>query len=292
LIPKRKKTKNQLVDNFQAVVDRLRDGGMGCDNLIDSIINQLDRPANGNTPSGENSLRLELAIIKDTGVMIAIFTNAMEGDGFLAPDAFDAWHAVLDHVNNVIGKNGSPPVVPTVTAVAKLIAQNDVAEQDRLVKLTVAKAVIVAQKLESDSLGRFRDTLNILEGCRTLNFRFVEMNTIEALHVAIQSVQFIPSAVPLFGQLQSELVKYKKTDKCDLEMDTWAFWRTYYLELPVWYKVAAEVALIMVSSAGVERVFSMLNNFSKQQQNALNDYKEASVRIRYNENFRNKNFGY
>jgi hypothetical protein len=189
--------------------------------------------------------------------------------------------------------NGSPPVVPTVTAVAKLIAQNDVAEQDRLVKLTVAKAVIVAQKLESDSLGRFRDTLNILEGCRTLNFRFVEMNTIEALHVAIQSVQFIPSAVPLFGQLQSELVKYKKiADKCDLEMDTWVFWRTYYLELPVWYKVAAEVALIMVSSAGVERVFSMLNNFSKQQQNALNDYKEASVRIRYNENFRNKNFGY
>jgi hypothetical protein len=88
---------NQLVDNFQAVVDRLRDGGMGCDNLIDSIINQLDRPANGNTPSGENSLRLELAIIKDTGVMIANFTNAMEGDGFLAPDAFDAWHAVLDH---------------------------------------------------------------------------------------------------------------------------------------------------------------------------------------------------
>lgn len=195
----------------------------------------------------------------------------------------------MDHVNNVIGKNGSPPVVPTVRAVAQLIAPNDIAEQNRLVNLTVAKAIVVAQKLERDSLGRFRDTLNILEGSRTLNFRFVKMNTIEALHVAIQSVQFIPRAVPLFGQLQSELVKYKKiADSCDLEMDTWVFWRTHYLELPVWYKVAAEVALIMVSSAGVERVFSLLNRFDDQQQGALNDYKEASVRIRYNENFRNK----
>ena len=100
--------------------------------------------------------------------------------------------------------------------------------------------------------------------------------------------------VPIYDKLVAELDKYKEiADGCDRGMDTWVFWRTYYLVLPTWYKVAAEVALIMVSSAAVERVFSLLTcMFDKQQQRALNDYKEASVRIRYNDNFRNKNFGY
>ena len=62
------------------------------------------------------------------------------------------------------------------------------------------------------------------------------------------------------------------------------------LRLPsVWYKGAAEVALVMCSSASVERVFSQLNcMFDKHQQQALNDYKEASIKIRYNENYRDK----
>ena len=69
--------------------------------------------------------------------------------------------------------------------------------------------------------------------------------------------------------------------------DGWIFWRSYYNSLPTWYKVAADVALIMTSSASVERVFSLLNSrFSDQQQRALRDYKEGSVRITYNERFR------
>lgn len=69
--------------------------------------------------------------------------------------------------------------------------------------------------------------------------------------------------------------------------DGWAFWRSYYNSLPYWYKVAADVALVMTSSASVERVFSLLNSrFNDQQQRALKDYKEASLRITYNERFR------
>jgi hypothetical protein len=32
-----------------------------------------------------------------------------------------------------------------------------------------------------------------------------------------------------------------------------------YISVPLWHKVAAEVALVMCSSASVERVFSLLN---------------------------------
>ena len=49
----------------------------------------------------------------------------------------------------------------------------------------------------------------------------------------------------------------------------------------------AEVALVMTSSDSVERDFSLLNSrFSDKQRRALNDYKEASLIIRYNEKFR------
>jgi hypothetical protein len=63
----------------------------------------------------------------------------------------------------------------------------------------------------------------------------------------------------------------------------------HYISLPLWYKVAAEVALIMCSSASVERVFSLPNcMFDEHQHQVLNDYKEASIKIRYNENYRQR----
>ncbi len=136
--------------------------------------------------------------------------------------------------------------------------------------------------------------MSIFEGARNVNFKFIKDNTIEALLVAIHQVNYIPLAVPIYDRLVAELDKYKEiADGCDRGMDTWVFWRTYYLALPMWYTVDAEVVFIMVSSAAVERVFSLLTfMFDDQQQRALNDYKEASVRIRYNENFRCKKFGY
>jgi hypothetical protein len=77
--------------------------------------------------------------------------------------------------------------------------------------------------------------------------------------VATHSVNYIPLAVPIYDRLVAELGKYKEiADGCDRDMDIWVFWRTYYLALPMWNTVDAEVVFIMVSSAAVERVFSLL----------------------------------
>jgi hypothetical protein len=92
-----------------------------------------------------------------------------------------------------------------------------------------------------------------------------------------------------FAALKRELRIYKEKADAYENEDGWLFWRTFYNVLPTWYKVAADVALVMTSSACVERVFSLLNNrFSDQQQRALQDYKECTVRIVYNETFRDK----
>lgn len=147
------------------------------------------------------------------------------------------------------------------------------------------------EKIESDSLTRFKDTLQVLRGCRLVGYQFVKDTTHEALEEEIVFIQQLPVAVPLFDDLHAELRTYKKlADGFDREEDDgWAFWRRYYISLPLWYKVAAEVALVMCSSASVGRVFSLLHClFDDHQHQCLNDYKEASVMIRYNENFRSR----
>ena len=54
-------------------------------------------------------------------------------------------------------------------------------------------------------------------------------------------------------------------------------------QLPHWASLVKKLLLIQPSLASAERVFSLLNNaLNDQQDNALEDYLEASVMTRYN----------
>jgi hypothetical protein len=60
-----------------------------------------------------------------------------------------------------------------------------------------------------------------------------------------------------------------------------------YLQLPDWYAGAAEVAIIFTSSAMAERCFSLYEvMFSSHETMALEDFREASVKMTYNSNKR------
>ena len=70
----------------------------------------------------------------------------------------------------------------------------------------------------------------------------------------------------------------------DEELDAMLFWRQHRLSLPHWSRLAFIVALFQPSSAAAERVFSMMEaRFDDTQSNALEDYRAASVMLRYNE---------
>ena len=56
--------------------------------------------------------------------------------------------------------------------------------------------------------------------------------------------------------------------------------------LPHWVALIRKLLLVQPSFASAERVFSFLNTLSVQQEGALEDYIEASVMIRYNNNQR------
>lgn len=285
------RTAVQVGDNFQLIKDIINNEDVGCANLMETLQGIIYRPAANGEPSGEHTLRLELALIKDVGEPIAYFCNHFEGDGFLSPYAFDYWNHLNDHLRTVVYRFGEADYDSNLRVVARELAPENLQDEQDLVEATIEKAKIVLEKLESDTVTRFRDTLHILRGCRILGFQFVKETTIEALQEEIVYIQYLPIAVPLLDGLQAELRMYKNlADGFDEEeKDGWTFWRRYFIRLPIWYKVAEEAALVMCSSASVERVFSLLNClFDDQQQKCLNDYKEASVMIRYNENYRER----
>ena len=255
------RTAVQVGDKFDLIKDIVENQDVGCESLIASLRAIINQPANGAIPSGEQTLRLELALIKDAGESIASFCNNFEGDGFLAPYAYDRWNDMNDHLRVVVERYIEEDYPSTCCNVAREIAPYDLDSQQILMQLTVSKAIVVAQKLESDSLTRFRDTLKVLRGCRLLGYQFVKNTTVEALEEEVHFVQLLPIAVPIIDGLLLELKTYKRIANTynNDEEDGWSFWMRYYNSLPLWYKVAAEVALVMCSSASVERVFSQLN---------------------------------
>lgn len=285
------RTAVQVGDNFQLIKEIILNQDVGCASLMDTLRTIITRPAQNGQPCGETILRLELALIKDVGEPIAYFCNHFEGDGFLVPYAFDHWNNLTDHVRVVVERYHEAEYLSNCRSVAVNITPDRPNEQQELVELTIVKATAVLEKIESDSNTRFRETLKILRGCRLLGYQFIRDITYEALEEEIYFVQHIPAAVPLFDGLKAELRTYKRLadNFNDPDDDGWMFWRRFFVTVPIWYKVASEVALVMCSSAAVERVFSLLNClFDDQQHQCLNDYKEASIMIRYNENFRER----
>ncbi len=60
------------------------------------------------------------------------------------------------------------------------------------------------------------------------------------------------------------------------------WWAAHCETLPNWAAVVKKLLLIQPSSASAERVFSLLNTFSSQQEHALEDCLESSAMLRYN----------
>jgi hypothetical protein len=89
--------------------------------------------------------------------------------------------------------------------------------------------------------------------------------------------------------LRNGLKEYKERADAQLALpeekrpSLWDFWKASSLALTRWWAMAREVALIIPSSWTVERVFSLLaQGLGDNQLSALEDYIFASVMVRYN----------
>uniref|UniRef100_A0A1X7TZ63 HAT C-terminal dimerisation domain-containing protein n=1 Tax=Amphimedon queenslandica TaxID=400682 RepID=A0A1X7TZ63_AMPQE len=98
----------------------------------------------------------------------------------------------------------------------------------------------------------------------------------------LNSFQFLQNSVP---DSKAELATYlaKAEGVSDVTIDVIEWWKGHEKELPAWVAAAKMVLVVQPTLGAAERVFSILNNtFNYQQNNALQDYMEASVIMQYN----------
>ena len=156
----------QIYNHFDKVVEIIRDNDLGCASLMGQLEEILE--------VDKDTLLLELALINDSDEPIANFCNRFEGDGYLAPYVYDKWNGLSEHMSHVLDDFTQPQYQSAVRTVATKIAHDDLNMLDQMIKDTVVKAIPVAQKLQSDTVVRLRDTLNIFRGCRLLGYQFVK----------------------------------------------------------------------------------------------------------------------
>ena len=89
---------------------------------------------------------------------------------------------------------------------------------------------------------------------------------------------------PEISDLKAELPAYlAKCEDLNESCDKLQWWKSQKSTLSHWASVAKRILTVQPSSAAVERVFSFLNSsFGEQQEQAVQDYIEASVMLRYN----------
>ena len=137
----------QVSANYFLIKDIILNEDVGCDNLMATLRGIINEPADNNLASSEDILRLELALIKDAGEPIASFCNFFEGDGFLAPYAYDSWNSLNNHLRVVVNRYTERNCPYTCPEIVMEIAEGSEELQQALMEVTVAKAITVMEKL-------------------------------------------------------------------------------------------------------------------------------------------------
>lgn len=251
------------------------------------------------TPGVVEDLRMELAMATDVGDNLVKLSYRQEGDSeLLCATTYDHWTGVLHTLDRMTSPHtpadARAVLLPNVSANAAALAASP-QQAIALVQVAAERMRLVFDKMQEDTTNRLQRTLHILRACRVLNCDFVARTPLPALQQELLLLEVIPLCAPALMQsdLLAELPRYKQLadaqflvpveEGADQVRLLWQFWLKNALNLPTFWKIAQEVALVTPSSCTVERVFSLLTQgFSDNQKGALEDYLFASVTVRYN----------
>lgn len=320
---------NQVYDNFEHVKALVTDESIKdreeCRSKLTALINEDDDDSKLN---GEGLLLISLAVIRDVCDPIRKACYLLEGDGFLAPFAYDIYMSMSSGIVNLgdeifrltdgnrntnVSRNDLyQEYLPETYKVMQKLPAN-MKEKAKNYMNQVEEAVCnLMQKITSTNDGKLNDQLNVFQGGKFCNIAFVYTNSMDSLQKELDECPCFALLPHLstehkngmrreFQQYKECATKYIDKLPCDdlsmLNLNNlfmagdklWIFWREHSIQLPFWYKTAEHFALIATSSASVERVFSLYDGkFTDKQQSALQDYKEGAVMVHANYNFRNK----
>lgn len=255
---------------------------------------------NENGLSSKDSFRLELAAFNDIGEHIFSFVYDYEGDGFLSPFVYDKMVSVQTELTSIV-INHDEMKCRNIMAVARQIAGDNEARKAHLIQMACDKGAAARDKFIdkfSNPNGSCFRVMQIYKGLTLLQPKYMRSLPQAEIRARIHTLcQHVPlfSQIPNFEQrLTDESVRYielanqHRFDGTDPhELAHW--WTLMRGDLPEWSIVVSCAVLLVPSSAGAERVFSMITSmFDDDQDGALEDYKEASLMLRYNTIWRNK----
>ena len=237
-----------------------------------------------NSPADSKDLELELAASVDGGNHFVSATYYLERDG---PLIFSCYQKLATVSNSVALAN-----YPNVEGVARRQANGNVPVFNQLVaraKACINPGLLFFQQKFSQE---FYDIVRAFRSARL----FCPVQ-VQQLHPTVASVEELRkfSFLDDDGIIQGlvvELLQYMAIadgTALDTEEEKLLWWSRNEATLPNWSSAVKKVLLVQPSSASAERVFSLMNNFfGNQQDAALEETVEVAVMLRYNQNQRRK----
>ena len=237
-----------------------------------------------NSPTDSKDLELELAAFVDEGNNFVSATYYLEGDG---PLDFSCY-VRLATVSNAV----AVATYPNVEGVARRQAVGNLPVYNQLV--AKAKVCIYSglQFFQRKFSQEFYENVPAFRSARLCcPVQVQQLRPTAASVEELRRLRFLDNDAIIQG-LTAELPRNLAiADGADLqtEEEKLQWWSRNEANLPNWSSVVKKVLLVQPSSVSAERVFSIMNNFfTNQQDAALEKTVEASVMLCYNQNQRNK----
>ena len=227
-------------------------------------------------PEKLKHLKLELASVIDWGEVFVKATYNLEGDGPLALTCYEEVQRVVAAIR-VAHTPNTEAIIRTIST------QTSVQQRLRIyAKNCVQKALEYFQHQLESSL---QVPMSAFKAVQIFNPHKLATLKPDVSHV--NSLRVIPAFEDSeLERLKAELPTYiAKADGISSDLSALEWWKLNSMDLPSWSHGVKKVLAIQPSSAAAERVFSLLNTgFGDLQDNALRDYIEASVMLRFNHN--------
>ena len=170
-----------------------------------------------------------------------------------------------------------------VTAVAKTEAKGNATHEKQLLNYS---RVCVQPAYDYFHLKFNNDLKPVFDAFKAARLfspsKFHELKPSAADIDCLKAFSFLNSQQTIDG-LKSEIPTYMAaSEDVSAELNPIAWWKSHAMELPKWANALRLVLLVQPSPAAAERVFSILHQFTNQQQSSLEDYLELSVMLQYN----------
>ena len=231
-------------------------------------------------------IAVQLAVMIDAGQRLVSACYFLEGDGALALHAYDTIMELEEHCTNCQYPNTRALARHVVGMLPGLSPANQQARVDALVQTHTALAqpafMYWLQRINSeDQLGPVKSLMEAARLCNPLRICHIAdakvHDLLERFKPAVFGVATIAERAAPIAMLIGELAGYRSRASKLNEVaitDLMQWWRQNGATLPRWFALTCTVVLFQPSSAGAERVFSMLDGmFDADQAAALEDYK-------------------